>query len=53
MLNRDPDNRISAYEALKHPWFRLNNVVRDSLDIEFEDYHDLSIQEEEEPMSIS
>ena len=31
MLAKNPEMRVSAAEALQHPWFRLNNPRAESL----------------------
>ncbi len=40
MLNKNPNNRVSALEAIKHPWFQHNGTNLQILNIEFEELDD-------------
>jgi Mg2+/Co2+ transporter CorB len=41
MLNKNPDERISALDALKHPWFCNNGTNLKKLQINFTELDDV------------
>ena len=44
LLAKEPTQRITAREALSHPWIKRQNIQRNTLP--FEDIDDLGIEDE-------
>lgn len=46
MLAKEADNRISAMDALNHPWFHINGINLHSLNFDFSEFEDPPLTDE-------
>lgn len=47
MLQKDPNNRLSAVQALDHPWFKVKeNLDLHNLQLNFEEMDEIHLDEE-------
>ena len=47
MLFADPTARVSALNALKHPWFQINGTNLNKLEFNFDEIEDINVTDDE------
>ena len=47
MLHKNPQDRISAIDALKHPWFQINGTNLLKLNVDFSEVDEIPMTDDE------